>query len=206
MTNLEASIESAFKYFKDKPVLQKNSKGFILEGSLHCYVKGYEDMYDVFNVAITIPLNFPWQLPTVVEKDCKIKRTVEYHMDKNGVCCLGTKIALLDYMHSNKIETFCQFLEQIIIIHFFQVKHFLTKGEWLEKPEGHYTPGLIDSYKRIFNMTENELKKTLSKKFKRYSKCLCKSNRRFDKCHGRYIPVEQIQRDFQEMIGHYKKH
>ena len=206
MTNLEANIQSSFKCFKDRPVLQKNSKGFILKGNLWCYVESYEDISDIFNVEISIPLNFPWKLPTVIEKDCKIPRTVKYHMDKNGKCCLGTEIALFDYMHSNKIETFCQFLEQIIIIHFFQVKYFMAKGEWLEEPEAHFIPGLIDSYKRIFDIKENELKKVLSKKFKRYSKCLCPSNRRFDKCHGKYISVEQIQQDFQKIIDYYNRY
>lgn len=204
MINLETDITSTFKYFEDSPALQKNDNKYVLEGKLRCCVKGFEELYDVFSVVIAVPFNFPNQLPTVVEKDGKIPRTVEYHVDKDGKCCLGTKIALFDYMHSNKITGFCQFLEQIIIIFFFHVKHFLVKGQWLEKPEDHYTPGLIDSYKRIFNLTESDLKKALSRKFKRYNKCLCKSNRRFDKCHGRYIPVEQIQQDFKEMISHYK--
>lgn len=159
-------------------------------------------MYDVFNVTIVVPFYFPKLLPTVVEKDGKIPRTKEYHIDEKGKCCLGTNIALFDYMHSNKILTFNEFLQQIVIIHFLNVKHFLAKGQWLERPEAHYTGGLIDSYKRIFNLTEKDLKKILSSKFKKYDKCLCK-NRRFDKCHGKYIPVEQVQKDFRKMMQNW---
>ncbi len=200
MINLETDIKSTFKYFEDSPILRKNGNEYVLEGQLHCCVKGFEELHDVFSVVIVVPFNFPNQLPTVIEKDGKIPRTIKYHMDNEGKCCLGTKIALFDYMHSNDILSFCQFLEQIIIIHFFQAKHFMVKGQWLEEPEAHFTEGLIDSYKRIFDLTENDLKKKLSGKFKRYDKCLCKSNRRFDKCHGKYIPVEQIQQDFKEII------
>ena len=201
IANLEADIESTFKYFEDTPVLNNNDNDFILEGSLHCCIEGYEDLDDVFDVLVTIPLSFPLKLPTVIERGCKIPRTSDYHMNANGECCLGTKIALWDYVHRKQIKTFCQFLEEIIIIHFFQVKHFLVKGKWPQETEDHYTTGLIGSYKRTFNMTEGELKKVLYGKFKRYSKCLCKS-KRFDKCHGKYISLEQIQKDFKEMRIH----
>jgi len=200
MINLENDIKSTFKYFKDSPVLRKNGNEYVLEGKLHCCVKGFEELYEVFGVIIVAPFKIPNQLPTVIEKDGKIPRTKEYHMDKEGKCCLGTKISLFDYMYINKITNFCQFLEQIIIIHLFQVKHFMAKKQWLEEPEAHFTTGLIDSYKRIFDLTENDLKKKLSVKFKRYDKCLCKSNRRFDKCHGKYIPVEQIRQDFKQIL------
>jgi len=173
-----------------------------LEGKLYCCVKGYEELYDVFNVVIVVPFNFPNLLPTVFEKDGKIPRNVDCHMNKEGQCCFGTNIVLFDYMHRKNILSFRQFLEQIIIVHFFQVKHFLVKGQWPQKPEEHFTRGLIDSYKRIFNITDNDLRKILSGKFKRYNKCLCKSNRRFDKCHGKYIPVEQIQQDFKTIIAY----
>jgi hypothetical protein len=199
MISLEIDIKSTFKYFNGEPILKNTNKEYLLEGSLHCYVKSYEKLYDIFNVMIVIPYNFPKQLPSVIEKDGKIPRTIEFHVDKEGNCCLGTKIALLEYMHKNKIMSFCQFLEQIIIMYFFQVKYFLVNGQWLEKPEAHYTQGVIDSYKRIFNITQIELKKIAANKFKRYSKCLCKSDRRFDKCHGKYISMEQIQIDLEEI-------
>jgi len=124
MTDLETDIKGSFKCFENAPAFRKEGKEYILEGRLYCCVEGYRELDDVFNVAITIPFNFSTALPTVVEKDGKIPRTTECHMDAKGKCCLGTKIALFDYMHSKKINSFCQFLEQIVIIHFFQVNTF----------------------------------------------------------------------------------
>lgn len=205
MISIEKDIEETHKYFKDSPALAKNGNRYILEGILHCGVKGYEDLYDVFSVRIVVPFNFPVSLPIIIEKEGKIPRDADHHIDKDGKCCLGTNVALYDYIHCNKIRGFCQYLEQIIIMHFFQIKHFMAKGQWLEKPEAHFTEGLIDSYARIFDLTKDELKKKLSLRFKRYDKCLCKSNRRFDKCHGRYIPVEQVHKDFKEIITYFQR-
>ncbi|MBL7186062.1 MAG: hypothetical protein ISS70_07030 [Phycisphaerae bacterium] len=204
MINLKTDIQNTFKYFEGSPVLRENDREYVLEGKLHCCVAGYEELYDIFNVAIAVPFIFPRQLPTVVEKDQRIQRKVEYHMDGKGRCCLGTETALYDYMQIHKITSFCQFLEQVVIMFFFQVKYFLANGHWIETPEAHYTQGRIDSYKRIFGLSEGDLKKIVSMKFKRYAKCLCNSNRRFDKCHGKYIPLEQIQKDFKEMGKHWK--
>jgi hypothetical protein len=202
MTDLKTDIKNAFKYFNNDPVVREHDHEYILEGKLNCCVEGYRELDDVFDVIINVPFDFPRQLPSVVEMGGKIPRTIDYHMDKNGKCCLGTEVALFDFIHKENITSFDHFLERVIIVHLFQVKHFLVKGKWLQEPEAHYTPGVIDSYKRIFNLTENELKRSLSGKFKRYNKCLCKSNRRFDKCHGKYISVEQIQKDSKNILAY----
>jgi hypothetical protein len=205
MPNLKTEIESSFKYFKTRPSLNETASEYVVEGHLYCCVEGYSDLYDTFHVIIKVPFDFPHKLPVVIELDNKIERSVDYHMDSNGKCCLGTQVAIFDYMQTKKISSFSQFLEQIIIIHFFQIKYFMVKREWLQTPEAHYTEGVRDSYKRIFKLNDEALYKIASRKFRRFDQCLCGNSRRFDKCHGKYIPFEQIQLDLQNILNFYKE-
>jgi len=202
MSKLKADILNTFSFF-ETPKLKESRHCYILEGVLGCSVEDYEFLADSFHVQIRIPFSFPRELPVVIEKSKKIPRDNGYHIDEKGKCCLGTELAIFDYLHQYKINSFSQYLEQVIIIHFFHIKHFLVTGEWLADPESHYTNGIIDSYKRIFNMTDKEIGVVVKGNFSGRSLCLCKSGKRFNKCHGRHTPYAVILKDFKKMKDHY---
>lgn len=206
MTNLESDVIGCFKYFIEPPILTKESRFLFLEGNLGCRVKGFQSVDGNFEVKIIIPIDFPKKLPIVIEKSDKIPRLKDFHINYEGVCCLGTRIALYDFMHQNKITSFTQFLEQVVIIHFFQINYALkNNGKWFSETEEHNTVGIIHSYMRVFEITEEKLRELIFRKFRKHTKCLCGSGKRYDKCHGKYIPVEQVQSDFEEIEKYYQE-
>jgi len=115
MASLEADIVGTFKYFDGDPALHRNAEAYAIDGKLHCCLEGHEELYDIFEVTIVVPFQFPRRLPTVIEKGGKIPRTKEHHIDAEGKCCLATDVALFEYIHAHRILTFRQYLEQIII-------------------------------------------------------------------------------------------
>lgn len=204
--DLKADITNTFRYFSGNPAVFEGSDSFRLEGNLRYRVKDHEDLGEVtFDVIITIPNVFPKKLPDVAEKSEKIPRLDDYHIGQNGICCLGTKAFLFEYVHMNNIQTFTQYMETVILIFFFGVAYALkNKGKWPFETEDHGVAGIRDAYIRIFNVTEDELRGILKQKFKKHTKCFCGSGKRYDKCHGNYIPYEQIQTDIDKMKMYYE--
>lgn len=113
----------------------------VIDSDGHCW--------DTYGIHITIPPNYPYELPSLTETTCKITRHEDWH-NINGVCCLSTTAVIFASL-GGKI-TLVKWLDRFV--HDFLANHIIklrdekyAKGEY---PHG--VEGIIHGYKEIFNV------------------------------------------------------
>ena len=86
-------IEQEFKIIKlSYPSLSKLSettRGFCISGTLSIIdANGWD--WGTYHIEIWIHKTFPLELPLLVETKGDIERHIDWHISKNGICCVGT--------------------------------------------------------------------------------------------------------------------
>lgn len=142
---------------------------------------------NTYKISTIINHNFPETLPYVFE-DSKLIPSGFNHFMLNGSLCLGVEADIRERLAS--CPTILYFFQELVNQFFYSVRyyefyHCFPFGEW-----AHGLDGIIDFYKRKFNVqTELEVKKLLNalentKSIQKNAECPCGSGMRFFECHG----------------------
>lgn len=185
-SHIENEYSVASEKFKNlrKPILEDDQ--IVIYGRLDAIdIDG--NNWDTYEVKIVISETYPNELPILFEIGGKIERHPDWHISRDGSCCLGPRIKLIRDLNGN--ITLIRWLEIHVIPflanHFYKIKN----GEYAGKHYSHGANGIVEYYQELWNIFKksdiiNKLKLiTHRSKIGRNDKCFCGSNEKYKKCH-----------------------
>ena len=148
--------------------------------------KGYKELTDTFVISISIPEEFPDELPVVRETGGRVPRT--FHTYSDGSLCLGSPTS--QRLHLAKRPTALAFIQRCLIPYFynflyFQLYDILPFGEL-----AHGWKGIDQDLSALFGVktasaaVEMIRLTSLKKRTANKIPCPCGSGRRLGNCHN----------------------
>lgn len=108
--------------------------------------------WNSYKVLILINKNdYPYTIPTVIELTKNIERNYDFHISKDGLCCLGIPHDL--EVLSAKGINLTDFYKNIIYPFFANHQYRLAKGRYANGEYLHFEEGIIQFYKERYNLT-----------------------------------------------------
>jgi len=153
--NLNNDIESFLgKYFSFEKVESPKLGYLALEGKISV-VDSKDKLWGHFEVLILInESEYPYTIPIVIEKTNIINRDWDFHISKDGVCCLDIPHKLL------KIKKKGVFFEEFyreVIYPFFANYHFKkSTGDYANGEYNHHFAGIVQYYREEYGLDNTE--------------------------------------------------
>ncbi len=177
-----------------KPIKQKY--GYSISGSISLIDPYNGQLWDIYQVKISIPYAYPNIIPSTFELGKKIGWIHENHIDSEGKCCLAPRLE--EYIILGKKYSLVDYIDKLVIPFF--ASHKLKE---LHIDEGigeysHFGSGIIQYYEEKFGTTDIktilESLYILSNKrhFERNKKCFCGSGEKYKYCHLKKLSNYQI--------------
>ncbi|SDD80551.1 SEC-C motif-containing protein [Algoriphagus faecimaris] len=162
------------------------SKHWIVKGELDiCDAEG--DYWETFHIIIGIPQSYPHCVPIVIEKSELIPRDIDWHISKEGACCIDIEHNLIAM--SRKGINIDSFIREKVYPYFANQLFKLSEKEYAGKEYKHHFDGIIQYYIEDLNLvsidtTIHFLERILLKSFiGRNNKCPCGSGKKIKNCH-----------------------
>lgn len=187
-----APIPGLDEFLNDQPFISiqpSNGNPLLLEGDFQ-FCAQYERhprISDTYHLQISIPKEFPRQVPTVTEIGGKIPRMNDFHVNNNGTLCLGSRIRLMARLQSD--PTVSAFSNNCIVPYLYAMSLKLTHNQdFIFGELRHGIRGELDDYKELLGLKRNDqvvpallclLKK---KRIANKMSCPCGCRRRLGKC------------------------
>lgn len=142
---------------------------------------------DSYQLRIQLPPEFPKAVPQVWEIGGKIPPRAHFHINQNATICLGTPLELL--LRITEAPTILGFIDRCVIPYLYAASHKLHTGEdFIFGEYAHGSPGIIDSYVRLFELTSAEQVQTalkyltMKKRVANKLPCACECGLRQGRC------------------------
>lgn len=142
------------KYFSFEKVDSPKS-GYIALGGKISVVDNKDKLWGHFEVLIMInESEYPYTIPVVIEKTNIIKRDWDFHISKDGVCCLDIPHKLLKI--KKRGINFEEFYREVIYP-FFANYHFKdSTGEYANGEYKHHFAGIVQYYREEYGLDNIE--------------------------------------------------
>jgi hypothetical protein len=168
----------------------RKSKIWIISGEIDiCDVKG--NYLNTFDIKIIVPDSYPYCVPVVLEKSEIIPRDIDWHISKNGICCLDSDNNLL--VMSRFGINIKEFIAQKIYTFFANQLYKLQEHKYAGDEYLHHVDGIIQYYIEDLKIPTVEyvivfLEQILNKKdLTRNKLCPCGTNKKIKNCHEKTI-------------------
>lgn len=187
------AIPGLDEFLSDQPFISirpSNGNFLLLEGDYEFCAEYAEHprISDNYHLRISIPREFPRQVPTVTEIGGKIPRKADFHVNGDGTLCLGSRIRLMTQLQAE--PTVQRFSKNCILPYLYAMSLKLTYGkDFIFGELRHGIHGEIDDYKELLGLKHNDQvvpallcllkKKGLANKMS----CPCGCQRRLGKCN-----------------------
>jgi hypothetical protein len=179
------------------PLLSYNwsqkSKFWIISGELDiCDVKG--DYWNTFDIAIVVPKGYPNCVPEVFERSEISPREIDWHISKEGACCVDVDNNLL--VMSRTGINIKDFISQKVYPYFANQLYKLQEHKYAGEEYGHHTDGIIQYYVEELKIPTADdiiifIEMILNKSdLTRNRLCPCKSGKKIKICHE--LTIETI--------------
>lgn len=171
--------------FFPKLKLQKTNAGSFLKGAID--ISDNEDRYlKTFEIAIEIPLRYPYGVPILIELSNIIPRHDQRHITDEGICCV--EISHVLEKEAKRGLSIIAFLKKYVVPFltnqiFFDVKGFFANGDYR-----HGDDGILQFYKEDLELSISQsillLEHILgARSLYRNEICICGSGKKFKNCH-----------------------
>lgn len=213
---LEATVIKQYLEAKETfPKLQypqRTNYGWEIVGQIDV-IDDQGTIWDVFDVKILFPNDFPEALFELSETGNKIPKGKEWH--NSETCCLSTKAVMFSEMLGNLtlLNWLYKYAHPFLANYVYRVK----TNTYANKTFDHETAGLIQGYYKVFRTSDlslviEKLKYlTGSKTLGRNDPCFCGSGKKYKHCylinstrHSPGIPISILKDDLSHII-HYKE-
>jgi hypothetical protein len=186
------AIPGLDEFLNDQPFISiqpSSGNSLLLEGDFQFCAEheGRPRISDIYHLQISIPKEFPLQVPTVAEIGGKIPRIDNFHVNGDGTLCLGSRIRLMARLQSE--PTVPGFSKNCIVPYLYAMSLKLTHDQdFIFGELRHGIRGELDDYKELLGLKRNDQvvpallcllkKKRLANKMS----CPCGCRRRLGKC------------------------
>ncbi len=142
--------------------------------------------WGTFKIKIRLPHFYPYCVPSLYEVSTIIPRDDDYHIDKNGLCCVDIDHKLL--AHSKRGLNIQTFLIKWAYPYFANQLYKLKENKYAGREYEHRFAGIRQFYSEDLKLTETgavKIIKTILSKMNdgRNDLCPCGSGTKFKKCH-----------------------
>lgn len=186
------AIPGLDEFLNDQPFISiRPSSGspLLLEGDFRFCAEheGHPRISDTYHLQISIPKEFPRQVPKVTEIGGKIPRINDFHVNDDGTLCLGSRIRLMARLQAE--PTVRGYSKNCIVPYLYAMSLKLTHDQdFIFGELRHGVRGELDDYKELLGLKRNDQvvpallcllkKKRLANKMS----CPCGCRRRLGKC------------------------
>lgn len=129
-----------------------------LQGLFHfrARVIGKTIVDDMYSLKITVPINFPSDIPVVIETGGKIPRREVFHINESDKSlCLGSPLRLLGIL--NKYPTLSGFAEKCLEPYLYAVSCKLQNNEDFAFGElAHGEQGIMEDYSQLLGLKDDD--------------------------------------------------
>lgn len=146
---------------------------------------------DSYYLRISIPEQFPRDIPKAEELNQVIPRDGNHHVNPDGTLCLGSHLRLLTEV--SLYPTLLGFAERCLVPYLYAISHKIKYGgEFIFGELSHGSQGLIDDYRILFGLDIRERVKdvlfllTTKKRLANKLICPCGCGLRLGKCKLHY--------------------
>ena len=146
------------QFLKDYPGMSTapcSDAGVYLSGKFRFKASlcGNDEIEDSYNLGIFILDKFPKVLPEVVEKDGKIPRNGDFHVNPDGTLCLGSPLRLLKKV--NSAPYLAGFTDKCLVPYLYAVSYKLRYGgDFVFGELAHGDQGIVDDYSSMLGLQE----------------------------------------------------
>lgn len=175
-------------------IAPSRASGLILKGNFQ-FRRTYQEndeIFDQFDVKISVASNFPKSAPVIEELGGRIPRTGDYHVNPDGTLCLGSPIRLLKI--ASEHPTLSDFIEICLVPHLYASSYKLQHGgNFIFGELAHGNQGEIEDYEDLFQLKGktavlNALKALGTKKrISNKKPCPCGCGLRLGRCRTHLI-------------------
>lgn len=168
----------------------KEHKTWVISGELDiCDVKG--NYWNTFNIAILVSETYPNCVPLVLERSEIIPRDIDWHVSKDGQCCVDAENALLAM--SRRGINISNFIAEKAYPFFANQLYKLQENKYAGEEYKHHTDGVIQYYLEELKIPSSDhiiffLEMILNKAdLTRNRMCPCNSGEKIKNCHEKEI-------------------
>ncbi|MGY6649483.1 hypothetical protein [Wenyingzhuangia sp. IMCC45574] len=192
-TKAEKDISSFTSYYKKFSSSSKLGKGFYI-------VSGEVDVIDEdgvfrnsYKISIILDPNYPNSLPKVKEVSNYIERDEDFHISKEGFCCLEIPHELHKYKRQG--YDLISYYKDYIYPYFVNHQYKLSEGSYANGEYEHFDKGVVQYYRENFHLSEPKeivllLKISLNIiEARRNSICPICGKGKFKKCCGKKLDM-----------------
>jgi hypothetical protein len=207
LSKFERDFEEATHIFPKLKYCKDNEANmWVVSGELDICDKA-GDFWGTFTIAIDVPISYPYCVPEVREISHNIKREDNWHISKNGKCCIDIDHKLLIYKKRGFNIT--DFIKQKVYPYFANQIFKDKSGNYAEGEYQHNLEGVRQFYREELNIKSETLaikilQKLISNNLPgRNDPCVCGKSK-FKHCHLKSIqflqslPIETLQADLVE--------
>lgn len=169
--------------------------------------------WDSFKIALVVPEGYPYCVPVVMELSNKIPRQIDWHINQEGVCCVGMDHRLL--WQAKRGIDLAGFIQNEIYPYFVNQLYKLATGRYASGEYEHDFAGVRQFYTEDLELIDTNLVISILKGILRNeipgrnAPCFCK-NQKFKRCVAHYQSVnflasierDRLKKDLQGFLEH----
>jgi ubiquitin-protein ligase len=187
MNNLIYELQTAVKTYPGLKILDQDKQPY-LEGNVELIVPETGAAYDIFNLSISFPNDYPRCFPKVTEiTGIKIPKSEHRHVNPDGTLCLAVEIEeKLLCKHGITLEWF---IERILLPRLAEENGINNRRGKYQREYDHGAKGMWQFYYKHFSTDSKNTIIEILKCIvncnlpKGYESCICGSKIKFKKCH-----------------------
>jgi hypothetical protein len=172
-------------YHKFKSFKPDEFDGLVLHGEIDI-VDEKKEFWSTYKVLILIKSSYPNTIPSVIEISEIIERDWDFHISKEGICCLDISHDLI--LKSNAGINITNFYRKVIYPFFANHQYKIKEDEYANGEYKHHEEGVIQYYDSTLGLTNHLfiiklLKKAIDgKKSEPNKACPICSKTKYKKC------------------------
>lgn len=217
---LEKDVKSFLDIYPSYSYNKRYGKKYsIITGEIDiCDIEG--NYLDSFDIEIWLDNGrYPFSIPLIRERSTKIDRHEDWHINKDGYCCLDIDHEL-EYMAKRGVEL-VGFYQNFIYPYFANTLYKMNFGRYSNGEYDHFFKGVEQFYNEKLLLTDNILiinilKVVLSNTIpgRNDRPCICGLDKKFKRCHSKCVEFlqclsrERLLKDlagFEELSGKTNK-
>lgn len=209
LNNIEEEFRIINSNYAGITNLTENSKCICISGSISLIDRNGWD-WGSYQIEIRVPKTYPKDLPLLVETGGNIERNIDWHISKEGVCCVGTEAR--QYRDMADGLSLIKWIELFVIPYLANHAYKKDKQYYVDGELAHGEPGLFQDYASCFGLKEpceviQRLQYILKyDKLSLNSSCFCESGKKYKRCflknynaHRLGIPVQVLKNDLKRL-------
>ncbi|SRX76371.1 hypothetical protein [Aequorivita antarctica] len=186
VTLLDKHIKEFLELYHNFRLVDSNRKHIAtLQGTI-TIVDENNQIWSDYDIRIEISHAYPYTIPSIYEESKLIERDWEFHISKEGKCCLDIHHSML--LKRRKGISLINFYQNVIYPFFANHQYKVNEGSYANGEYKHFEKGIIQYYEEELDLTDRDYilklidSAILGTKYARNNTCTICGSPKFKKC------------------------